>query len=576
MIKRKNKNIKLNRIDKLKELKKRNINPYYNKFKPNISISSFRNKYNKYTRENLYKINNLYKITGRIVALRKMGGVTFLNLKNCNNKIQVLIQKNYINNKKYNILKYLDLGDFIGIKGNPIKTKIGQLSLKAIDFIILTKSLQSLPDKWHGFNKIEQRYRQRYLDLITNTRSYKIFQNRFKVIRAIQKFLDTKGFIEVETPVLCNTIGGAEAKPFITYHNTLKEKFKLRIATELHLKRLVVGGYNKVYEIGRLFRNEGVSTKHNPEFTTIEFYQAYTDYKDLMILTENLFYYLVLLLYSDTTFIYKNNKIQFLKPFKKKTISYLVAKNFKMNYIISFKLIKINSVYWALNLAKNVISNKNNLFIICLQEFSDKEALEIIPHIKTYKKILNTYNVSMKIKNTMGNNNFYDLMGILIDKYLIKDIIRLRMLALYIIYYIFEEKIEDTLIQPIFVTGFSTLTSPLAKTNENDKAIIDRFELFCGGMEISNAFSELNDPNEQKKRFLNQQKNHDLKYNALNSIDMDFLNALKIGMPPVSGQGIGIDRLIMILTNSSSIKEVMLFPKMKKKNNNKIRNKNIY
>ena len=368
-----------------------------------------------------------------------------------------------------------------------------------------------MPEKWHGLTNIEQRYRQRYLDLIVNEEARKIFKTRSEIISEIRAFLDARDFMEVETPILMDIAGGALAKPFMTHHNALGEDLTLRIATELHLKRLVIGGFERVYEIGRLFRNEGVSTTHNPEFTTIEFYQAYATYEDLMVLTEELLRHLVAVIKPGLP-------IDFSKPFRRVSIARLVGEHIGLSESEVKKLEKTSDVSWALEIAEHRTVT-----------------------LDTPKKIVQEH-------GELG-----------------EDKVKQRNLALHLLYAVFEHQIEKNLMQPTFLLDFPVAVSPLARRRDGDLAVVDRFELFCGGMEIANAFSELTDPVDQRQRFENQAAQQQAGNEEAQAVDEDFLTALEVGMPPTAGQGIGIDRLVMLLTNSQSIREVILFPKMRAK-----------
>lgn len=503
------------RLEKAARFKQLGQNPYGNDFKPTVLAEIFLAKYADKTREDLVDSQDSYQIAGRIIAVRTMGKAAFYRIQDAGTQLQLFMSQESLG-ESYEQLKLLDMGDFIGVSGTPMRTKTGELSLHVYSFQILTKSLRPLPEKYHGLTNIEQRYRQRYLDLIVNEQARAIFKTRSKIVREIQTFLDQRGFMEVETPILSDIAGGATARPFMTHHNALNEDLSLRIATELHLKRLVIGGFERVYEIGRLFRNEGVSTRHNPEFTTIEFYQAYATYQDLMVLSEELFRQLVRVVHGKLSMPYGEHEIDFEKPFRRVSIARLVGEHAGLTEDQVLKLEKTHDVQWALEIA---------------------QGRTVTPD--TPKLILKEHG---------------DVAG---------DDVKSRNLALHLLYAVFEHEIESNLIQPTFLLDFPVAVSPLARRRDSDLAVVDRFELFCAGMEISNAFSELNDPVDQRQRFEAQAAKKQAGDHEAQDVDEDFLTALEVGMPPTAGQGIGIDRLVMLLTNSLSIREVVLFPKMR-------------
>jgi len=447
------------------------------------------------------------KVAGRVMAKRVMGKIAFFTISDQEGQIQLYLDKRIINFENQKLLSFedikelVDIGDWIGVSGTIKKTNKGELSIKVEKWEMLSKSLQPLPDKWHGLTDIEKRYRQRYLDLIVNPLSKNVFKTRAKCISFIRKWLDKRNFLEIETPILQSEAGGAEARPFITHHNTLDIPLYLRIATELHLKRMVVGGFEKVYELGRIFRNEGISTKHNPEFTSVEIYQAFSNYVDMMDLTEELIKDTVVDACGSLVINYQNREIDFSKPWSRVSMKEIVKRYTGIDF----------------------------------DSFSgDFEAA---------KKAFQGINVEFPTKvNTMGR--------------LLNEV--------------FEQKVESELIEPTFVFDYPVEISPLARAHQDNKEMVQRFELFIVGRELANAFSELIDPVDQRERMQLQQSLRDEGDLEAHCIDEDFLNALEIGMPPTGGLGIGIDRLIMLITNSPSIRDVIPFPLLKpEKNSNK-------
>ncbi len=458
-------------------------------------IKNIINKYSNKPKEIIEIKKIKTKLSGRIISKRQMRLNTFMNLQDIYGNIQILINKKFIKKKKYLIItKKIRLGDIVKVKGHLYKTNTNELTVKCKYIKILTKTKIPLTNKFYKPKNLEKRFRQRYLDLILNKNTQKIFLTRIKIINQIKKYLNKKNFLEVETPILHSIPGGASAKPFSTYHNKLKKKIYLRIAPELYLKQLIIGGFTKIFELNKNFRNEGISKQHNPEFTMIEIYKAYSNYKYMMKLIEKIFFYVIKSIsFNDITLNFKNKKINFNSPYKKITI--------------------YKSIYKYTNYFNNL-----------------KEVYDINKIKKVAKKL------KIKTKNTTK--------GKIISK-------------------IFKKTTEKYLIQPTFITEYPTDISPLAKSKKNNKKITERFELFIGGYEIANGFSELNNYKEQKKRFKKQ-----LKYNKKYKIfyNKEYLNALKYGLPPTSGIGIGIDRLTMLLTNTTSIKEVILFNTFKNKN----------
>ena len=477
------------RKEKIKELKELGIDPYSNEFVKSNDVEEILVKYSSKSPKSFELDNIDYRIAGRVTAIRSFGKSAFIKIIDNMKKIQIFISNDSAGKDKMDFFKkFIDVGDFIGVEGHCFFTKTEELSIQAKDIQILTKSINTLPEKWHGLTNVETRYRQRYVDLIANDDVKEIFISRTKIISKIRNFLTEKSFLEVETPILHTVAGGAAARPFNTHHNTLNMDLTLRIAPELHLKRLVVGGMEKVFEIGRNFRNEGISTQHNPEFTMIELYEAYSDYNKMMSLIEDLVLECVQLFNADNRIIYQDNEINFKAPWK-----------------------RINIVKWLSEfLNYNVLDDSNKIL---------KEADKL------------------KI-------NHFDLPG--------RAIIE-----------IFEEKYLKGTIEPVFIYGFPIDVSPLARRNNQNPMIADRFELFINGKEIANAFSELNDSEDQLDRFNKQLELKSKGDDEANDMDEDYINALRYGMPPTAGAGLGIDRLVMLLTNSPSIREVILFPHMR-------------
>lgn len=540
--------------------------PYANGFTPTITIHEFDEQFHSYDKEELSLNDDNFLMAGRVMAIRDMGKVAFLRIQDRTGQLQLFVQRNALSSEEFQALKLADVGDIIGVGGTPMRTKTGELSLAASSFVMLTKSLRPLPEKWHGLSNVEQRYRQRYLDLIVNHETRRIFQVRSKIIRGIQRFLDERGFMEVETPILMDVAGGAEAKPFITHHNALGEDLSLRIATELHLKRLVVGGFERVYEIGRLFRNEGISTRHNPEFTTIEFYQAYATYTDFMDLTEKLLRELVFGIHGHHKLTYCGHEIDFNQPFRRVSIARLVAEHLGKTRPEADEIELISSVKEAIALSLDHFP-QDQLLETCLRELAPMEMNQVWPTFfkdRPATEHMNIEKVAKGLSQTLSREQLTQG-GEVIDQEFKEMPERRRRLALHLLYGVFDHEVEDKIIEPTFITDFSVSVSPLARKREGDPAVVDRFELICAKMEIANAFSELTDADDQRDRFLKQVKQRAMGDEEAPDLDEDFLQALEVGMPPTCGEGIGIDRLVMILTDSPSIREVILFPKMRKK-----------
>ena len=431
-------------------------------------------------------------IAGRMMSRRVMGKASFAHVQDKFGQIQIYVRREDVGEENYAGFKAWDIGDIIGVKGTAFRTKTGEVSVHATEVTLLSKSLQVLPEKYHGLTNVDQRYRQRYVDLITNPESRDVFTKRSAIIREIRNFLDGRGFMEVETPILVANAGGAAARPFETHYNALDEDVKLRISLELYLKRLIVGGLERVYEIGRVFRNEGVDTRHNPEFTLMELYQAYTDYKGMMELTESMFRYLARKICGSAVITYNDTVIDMEKPFTRLTMIEAV----KMYSGVDFTDIR-----------------------------SDEDA----------KKVADEHHVEYEARHKRG------------------DIINL----------FFEKYCEEKMIQPTFIMDHPVEISPLTKKKPEDPSLVERFELYIYGREMCNAYSELNDPIDQRERFRAQEELFAAGDDEANHTDEDFLNALEIGMPPTGGIGYGIDRLVMLLTNAQSIRDVLLFPTMK-------------
>ena len=479
------------RKKKLEEIKKK-YKPYPNNFKKLDNTAEIISNHSETDKETLADENNNVSISGRLLTIRNMGNSSFANLHDETGNIQIYLQKKQVGDDAYWLFNNLDLGDIVGIKGNLFKTKTGELTINTETIELLSKSLRPLPEKFHGIADIEIKYRQRYLDLMINPETKNLFKTRSRIVSVIRNHFISNHYLEVETPMMHMIPGGATAKPFITHHNSLDLDLYLRIAPELFLKRCIIGGYEKVFEINRSFRNEGLSVKHNPEFTMIEFYCAYEDYLYLIKLIENLFDELLKELSINSKMQYLNDDIDFKTPFAR--IKFYDAIN---KYAIDIDKAKINELDY-----------------------------------------LKSYCSAKKIKVSPNQS----IVGIHLD--------------------IFEKLVEKQFINPTFVTHYPTEVSPLSRSFDDNPELVERFELFIAGREIANGFSELNDPLEQSKRFKAQVESND---EEKMSYDEDFVTALEYGMPPTAGAGIGIDRLIMLFTNSPSIRDVLLFPHMKPK-----------
>jgi lysyl-tRNA synthetase class 2 len=479
----------IQRLRKIDDLKKEGINLFPNDFPVEKTSEDLVNRFGKATPEDLKTVKESFSLAGRIMTMRDFGKAAFIHIQDRKGKIQVYVRGDRVGKKAFAVFKKMDIGDFIGVTGTIFRTKTNELTLDAESVRLLTKSIRPLPEKWHGLRDVETRYRQRYLDLLVNPKVREIFIKRAKIIQLIRQFLDARDFLEVETPMMQPIPGGATARPFKTYHNTLDMDLYLRVAPELYLKRLVIGGLERVYEINRNFRNEGISTQHNPEFTMLEFYQSYATFEDLMTLTEEMFCFIVRNVLGSLELEYEGEKIDLSSPWRRLTIEEAI-------------------VQWGA-VDPKTLHNYDKAF-----EYA--QGLEIpvergIPHGKIITEILG-------------------------------------------------EVVEPNLIQPTFITHYPTDVSPLSRRNQAHPDLVDRFELFIGGKEIANGFSELNDPLDQRDRFMKQLEQGNAGEMEGHRLDEDFLQALEYGMPPTAGEGIGVDRLVMLLTDSPSIREVILFP----------------
>lgn len=468
------------------------INPYPNDFKPQHTSEDIHIAYGgvETITENP---GEKFVVAGRIMARRSFGKAAFIQLRDRKGTLQVYVRKDTLGDEAFASFETFDIGDIVGVTGHPFRTKTGELSLHAHQVRLLTKSLLPLPEKFHGLTDVETRYRQRYVDLIVNPEVKEVFIKRARIIQLIREFMLRNDYLEVETPMMQPIPGGATARPFVTYHNALDRQLYLRIAPELYLKRLLVGGFEKVFEINRNFRNEGISVRHNPEFTMMEFYRAYATFDDLMDYTEELFCHVVEQLLGTLDITYQGASISFRRPWKRFTV------------------------------------------VEAILEYGDIDARSLADRDLAYGY---ARSIGLDLPEDVGY-------GKLITE-------------------IFEEVAESKLIQPTFITSYPTEVSPLSRKNDHDPEVVDRFELFCAGREIANAFSELNDPVDQKERFLAQVAAKDKGDEEAHFMDEDYIRALEHGMPPAAGEGIGIDRLVMLLTDSPSIRDVILFPQLRK------------
>ncbi|MDD3776419.1 MAG: lysine--tRNA ligase [Actinomycetota bacterium] len=478
------------KLDQIKSMKQKGEKLYCNDFKPDIDLETLKEKFKDLQQGD--KTPREFKVAGRITGFRKHGKATFADLKDPKGKLQLYLSQKVVGEEQYHKFGQLDIGDWIGVEGPLFKTRTGELSLSVQQYKLLSKSIRILPEKWHGLKDKELRYRQRYLDFLVNPQVKEVFLKRIKIIEKIREFLNQKGFLEVETPMLQTIPGGATARPFVTHHNALDIDLYLRIAPELYLKRLIVGGFEKVYEINRNFRNEGISYKHNPEFTMLEFYQMFSNYQELALLTQDLVKYAAGQALGSLKVSYRGQDINLEGDWK------------KISMVEAIK--EIGDIEVSFDHSKEQLT-----------KVAQGLGLEI-PAFFGKGKIINQ---------------------------------------------IFEAVVEPKLIQPTFIMDFPKEISPLAQQHPDNPELVERFELFIGGEEIANAFTELTDPAEQLSRFMLQSKSSDEEERLSGKIDQDFIKALEYGMPPTGGEGIGIDRLVMVLTGSESIKDVLLFPLMK-------------
>ena len=483
------------RREKMQELIDQGIDPFGQRFDVTAYSKEIKEKYGDKTHDELEEMAVEVSIAGRIMTKRRKGKVCFMHIQDRDGQIQLYVRKDTIGEEAYEIVKKGDIGDIIGVKGTVFMTNTGECSVKVSEYTHLTKALRPLPEKFHGLTDIEERYRRRYVDLIMNEEAKKIAFTRPKIIRSIQNYLDNKGYVEVETPVLNPILGGAAARPFVTHHNTLDTDFYLRIATELSLKRLIVGGMDAVYEIGRLFRNEGMDRTHNPEFTTIEVYKAFSDLEGMMDLTEGIISNAAMTVNGTYELDYKGHHISLAPGFKRVSMTDAIKE-------------------------KTGIDFNEHMSFEDAKKLAEEHGIEVEAHFG-YGHIINEF---------------------------------------------FEKYVEETIVEPTFVYGHPIEISPLAKKNLEDPRFTQRFELFICGNEYANAFTELNELIDQYERFADQLKEKELGNDEANEMDLDYVEALEYGLPPTGGMGMGIDRLVMLLTGQESIQEVILFPQMKPKN----------
>lgn len=478
------------RLDKMHKIEEHGWKPFGHKFEWSHHAADIAEQFEEFSAK-----ETIVRLAGRVMAIRGHGKTCFMDLMDKSGRIQLYVRKDAIGEENYALIKMMDIGDIVGVCGTVFRTHMGELSIKAVSLEMLSKSLRPLPEKWHGLKDIEMRYRQRYVDLIVNPEVRDTFVKRSQIIKSVREILDNRDFLEVETPIMHSIAGGAAARPFITYHNALDMQLYMRIAPELYLKRLIVGGMERVYELGRVFRNEGIDIKHNPEFTIVEIYQAFADYKDMMELTETIVSQTAQKVLGTMKITYEGQEIDLTPPWNRMTMIEAVAKYTGQDFTSVTDIEEARKMAAAIN----------------------------VPIEKTYGigKIINAC---------------------------------------------FEEHVEDKLIQPTFITGHPKEISPLAKSSVENPEITDRFEGFIYAREICNGFTELNDPIDQRERFVKQVEERKAGDDEAHMMDEDFVNALEYGLPPTGGLGIGIDRLVMFLTDSTSIRDVLFFPHMRHKN----------
>jgi lysyl-tRNA synthetase, class II len=482
------------RREKIADLKSAGIDLYPNNIKPQNTTAELSARFENSDGDALAKVPETFSVAGRLMAVRNFGKAAFIKVQDYKGQIQGYIGKNILSAEEYFVFKKLDIGDIILISGRLFRTKTNELTIEAEKLTLLSKSIHPLPEKWHGLTDLEIRYRQRYLDLIANPEVKEIFHRRSRIIKLIRQFMDDHDFLEVETPMMQSRAGGAAARPFKTHHNALDTDLYLRIAPELYLKRLVTGGLERVYEINRNFRNEGISTFHNPEFTMMEFYQAYSTYEDLMFFTEELFVCLTTDIFGGVKFNYQNTEIDMTRPWRRLSVK--------------------DALLQMAGMEPADLTDRASAI-----DFARKAGCDV------------------KESDPLGKIHMA----------------------------IFDEVVEKKLIQPTFVTDYPVAVSPLSRRSNTDPDLVDRFELYISGREIANAFSELNDPADQKERFLQQLHEREAGDDEAHEMDEDYIRALEYAMPPTAGEGIGIDRLVMLFTDSASIRDVILFPLLRTK-----------
>jgi len=485
--------IRRQRLDKVDELRAQGINPYANGFVPTATLDEVASRHAEDDATALESADASYAVAGRIMARRDFGKAAFVQLQDRSGRLQIYVNKQQVGAESFELFRKLDLGDVIGLSGRPFRTRTGELSLRAESLVLLTKSLLPLPEKWHGLTDVETRYRQRYLDLMVNADVRETFRKRSRIIGLIRQYMVERDFLEVETPMMHPIAGGATARPFVTHHNTLKMDLFLRIAPELYLKRLVVGGFERVFEINRNFRNEGISIQHNPEFTMMEFYQAYATYHDLMDLTEDLICHLAKQVCGGLKISYGGREVDLTPPWDRLTVREAICKYGEV----------------------------------------EADILEDPQRCLAWAKAR-----GLEIEEPIGHGKLLTA--------------------------IFDEVVEPHLWNPTFITEYPTEVSPLSRKNDDNPEVVDRFELFVVGRELANAFSELNDPVDQRQRFEQQLAEKEAGDEEAHAMDDDYVRALEYGLPPTAGEGIGIDRLVMLLTDSPSIRDVILFPQLRR------------